>query len=44
MAMSFAALATAVPGIEIENPQVVSKSFPDFWEQLAGLGVAVEEI
>ena len=26
MAMSFAALATAVPGIEIENPQVVSKS------------------
>lgn len=32
MAMSSAVLATQVP-IEIENPKVVAKSFPEFWAQ-----------
>lgn len=33
MAMAFAPLALKVP-IEIENAEVVSKSYPDFWEDL----------
>lgn len=39
MAMSFAVAGTKIPGIKINNPQVVSKSFPDFWEKLELLGV-----
>jgi 3-phosphoshikimate 1-carboxyvinyltransferase len=37
MAMSFAILGLAVPGIFIQNPDCVGKSFPDFWEKLGGL-------
>ncbi|MFC6876674.1 3-phosphoshikimate 1-carboxyvinyltransferase [Flavobacterium myungsuense] len=37
MAMAFAPLALKVP-INIENAEVVSKSYPDFWEDLNGLG------
>lgn len=37
IAMSFAILGLAVPGISIQNPQCVGKSFPDFWEKLGGL-------
>lgn len=33
MAMSAAVLSTVIP-IEIENPEVVEKSFPDFWNCL----------
>lgn len=36
MAMSFAIAALAVPGIAIENPECVSKSFPGFFEMLTG--------
>jgi 3-phosphoshikimate 1-carboxyvinyltransferase len=32
MAMSFAVLGLVLPGIKIENPDCVSKSFPEFWE------------
>lgn len=39
MAMAFAALGTRVPGIVIDNPDVVKKSFPTFWTVLAELGV-----
>ncbi len=35
MAMSFAVLGCRVPGITIENPGCVAKTFPDFFEQLA---------
>ena len=38
MAMAFAALALQYPGITIENAEVVTKSFPKFWEQLEQLG------
>jgi 3-phosphoshikimate 1-carboxyvinyltransferase len=37
IAMSFAVLGLAVPGIAIQNPGCVGKSFPDFWEKLGGL-------
>ncbi|MDI3340392.1 MAG: 3-phosphoshikimate 1-carboxyvinyltransferase [Sphaerobacter sp.] len=34
MAMSFAVLGCAVPGIRIANPGCVAKTFPRFWETL----------
>ncbi|MCB9256161.1 MAG: 3-phosphoshikimate 1-carboxyvinyltransferase [Chitinophagales bacterium] len=34
MAMSFAPLAIIYGEIEIENPEVVNKSFPSFWREL----------
>ena len=40
MAMSFALLGAFVPGIIIEDPEVVKKSFPDFWEKLESFGVS----
>jgi 3-phosphoshikimate 1-carboxyvinyltransferase len=42
MAMSFAMMATRVPDIEIEEPHVVEKSFPTFWDALAESGVQVK--
>lgn len=41
MAMAFALLASKNPDICIENPDVVDKSFPDFWEQLFQLGFSL---
>ena len=35
MAMAFAPCAYRFPGIRIENPEVVSKSYPDFWQELS---------
>ena len=40
MAMAFAPLALKVP-IVIENAEVVSKSYPDFWEDLKSLGFKI---
>lgn len=37
MAMSAAILATQFP-LSINNPEVVSKSYPNFWVDLAGMG------
>lgn len=37
IAMAFAPLKFRFPDLEIENPEVVVKSFPDFWTQLARL-------
>ena len=37
MAMAFAPLALLTP-LQIEDAEVVSKSFPDFWEKLKALG------
>lgn len=39
MAMAFALLGARYHGVAIENPEVVSKSFPGFWERLVRLGV-----
>jgi 3-phosphoshikimate 1-carboxyvinyltransferase len=32
LAMAFAVLGSVVPGIEVEDPDVVSKSWPGFWD------------
>jgi 3-phosphoshikimate 1-carboxyvinyltransferase len=37
MAMSFAVAGLRAPGIVIEDPECVSKTFPDFFERLAEL-------
>ena len=42
MAMAFAPLALKVP-IIIENAEVVSKSYPDFWNDLKSLGFEISE-
>ena len=42
MAMAFAPLALKVP-IIIENAEVVSKSYPDFWEDLKNIGFEIAE-
>jgi 3-phosphoshikimate 1-carboxyvinyltransferase len=39
MAMSFALFALVLPSIEIEDPEVVAKSFPEFWDFFARAGV-----
>jgi 3-phosphoshikimate 1-carboxyvinyltransferase len=43
MAMAFAPLALKVP-IIIADANVVSKSYPDFWEDMKTLGYKVSEI
>jgi 3-phosphoshikimate 1-carboxyvinyltransferase len=43
MAMAFAPLALNVP-IIIENAEVVSKSYPDFWTDLKNIGMEISEI
>jgi 3-phosphoshikimate 1-carboxyvinyltransferase len=43
MAMAFAPLALKVP-IIIENAEVVSKSYPDFWEDLKSIGFLTEGV
>jgi 3-phosphoshikimate 1-carboxyvinyltransferase len=42
MAMAFAPLALRVP-IIIDNAEVVSKSYPDFWKDLESLGFQISE-
>jgi 3-phosphoshikimate 1-carboxyvinyltransferase len=43
MAMSFAMLGAVLPDVWIENPAVVSKSFPEFWDFVKELGIGVHE-
>ncbi|WP_069658977.1 3-phosphoshikimate 1-carboxyvinyltransferase [Arcticibacter eurypsychrophilus] len=38
MAMAFAPLALKIPQLEIEDPQVVGKSYPTFWDDLLKAG------
>jgi 3-phosphoshikimate 1-carboxyvinyltransferase len=40
MAMAFAPLALLLP-IEIEEPNVVIKSYPDFWKDFKQLGLEI---
>jgi 3-phosphoshikimate 1-carboxyvinyltransferase len=37
LAMAFGILGLVVPGIEVEDPEVVTKSWPGYWEMLAAL-------
>ncbi|HWY10247.1 MAG TPA: 3-phosphoshikimate 1-carboxyvinyltransferase [Bacteroidia bacterium] len=38
MAMSFAPLALKFPGLKIEHPEVVEKSYPAFWDDMEEAG------
>jgi 3-phosphoshikimate 1-carboxyvinyltransferase len=42
MAMAFAPLALLIPEVEIEDAQVVEKSYPAFWNDLEKVGFTVE--
>jgi shikimate kinase len=35
--MAFAVAGTKIPGLVIRNPEVVDKTFPEFWEKLLGV-------
>ena len=37
LAMAFGLIGLGVPGVEIDDPDVVSKSWPGYWEMLGGL-------
>jgi 3-phosphoshikimate 1-carboxyvinyltransferase len=43
MALAFAPFALKQPGLIINNPQVVTKSYPKFWDDLKSCGFAVIE-
>lgn len=44
MAMAFAPASIKIGNIKIAEPQVVSKSYPNFWKDLAQVGFIIEEI
>ncbi len=44
MAMAFAPLSLVIPEVEIEDMDVVEKSYPDYWKDLEKAGFMVKEI
>lgn len=44
MAMAFAPVSLFVPGIVINNIEVVSKSYPDYWQHLQEAGFKFQEV
>ena len=42
MAMAFAVAGTALEDMEINEPDVVSKTYPQFWDALAAIGIPLE--
>lgn len=44
MAMAFAPAAIFLPGVTIRNPEVVSKSYPGFWDDLVKAGFTIHNI
>lgn len=44
MAMAFAPAALFFPGLQINDAQVVSKSYPQFWNHLRAAGFTIEEV
>lgn len=44
MAMAFAPCAYRFPGLRIADPDVVSKSYPTFWNDLRAIGADVREV
>ncbi len=44
MAMAFSIAGAKIKGVKIENPDVVHKSFPDFWDKVMNLGVGIKTI
>lgn len=43
MAMAFAPAAVKFPGLRINNPEVVTKSYPNFWKDLLQADFKIEE-
>ena len=43
MAMAFAPAALKLGSIRIDDPAVVSKSYPRYWDDLKKVGFAIEE-
>lgn len=43
MALAFAPAALYYPGLVINNAEVVTKSYPQYWEQLRELGLVLQE-
>jgi 3-phosphoshikimate 1-carboxyvinyltransferase len=44
MAMAFAPLALRQPGLQINDPEVVEKSYPEFWDHLKEAGIRIEKV
>lgn len=44
MAMAFAPAAIFVPGVTVRNPEVVTKSYPRYWQDLEKAGFVIQEI
>lgn len=44
MALAFAPLAFTQSSVRINNPQVVTKSYPHYWEDLKRVGFQIEEV
>ena len=44
MAMAFAPASLVLPDININNPQVVSKSYPRYWDNLQQAGFTIKEV
>ena len=42
MALAFAPAALRLEGLRINNPQVVTKSYPQFWEDISQAGFQLE--
>ena len=41
MALSFAPASLCIDGLKMNNPQVVTKSYPHFWEDIKSAGFEV---
>ncbi len=44
MAMAFAVAGALLSNLEIEDPEVVNKTYPEFWQDLQAIGVGVRRI
>ena len=44
MALAFSPAALRFPGLVIEDPGVVNKSYPGFWQDLGSTGFSIEEM
>ena len=44
MAMAFAPAALYLPGLVIDSPEVVSKSYPEFWADIQKAGFTIKEV
>ena len=43
MAMAFAPAAIRFSGLQIEDPEVVSKSYPNYWNEIENVGIMIND-